>query len=323
MGADHAPTVLCVGIVTIDLVASLDAPLQPRMKQRASRISSFPGGAAATASAAIARLGVRSRLVASVGDDDRADLVRDWLADAGVDSRLLPRAGVGTATSLVTIDPQGERTIINATAPELVGAPDAADRRHLAHAMEDVAAVLADVRWPAGAQVALDAATAAGIPSVLDLDRSLRGEREAVLRLARAATHVFASEPGLQDLVGDGDIDGGLAKLASLLGGPEPGQPRGSSAVVGVTLGSEGVRWRRLEGGPDAPILTSPAPRVTAVETLGAGDVWHGVCAAALAEGASTERAIATASAAAALRCTKRGGWEILPTAAEVAQMMA
>lgn len=312
---------LCVGIVTVDLVASLDAPVQADMKQRASRITTSPGGAAATAAAAVARLGVGARLVASVGDDDRAALVRNWLLDAGVDGRLIVRPGVGTATSLVTIDPQGERTIINATAPELVGEPDESDRRHLARAMAGVGAVLADVRWPAAAQVALDAAATLGIPGVLDLDRSLPGERDVVIRLARTATHVFASEPGLHDLVGDGPIEAGLVELAALLQRSEPARASGSS-VVGVTLGAKGVRWRPREGGPDTPVVTSPAPSVTVVETLGAGDVWHGVCAAVLAQGAPTERAITTASTAAALRCTKRGGWEILPTAPEVANLL-
>lgn len=315
--------VVCVGIVTVDLVAALDAPLQPSTKQRAGRIVSSPGGPAATAAAAIARIGVRARLVASVGEDERADMVRNWLHTAGVEDRLLSRAGVGSATSMVTIDPQGERTIINATGPELVGVPDGSDRAHIMRAMDGAAVVCADARWPGGAQVALELATAAGIPGVLDLDRSLPEERDQVRRLARNASHVFASEPGLRDLVGDMGIDAGLEELAELVAAPEAGLGRDGPIVVGVTLGADGVRWRLVGEAVDTSVRTSPAPTITAVETLGAGDVWHGVCAASLAGGASSEQAITTASAAAALRCTRRGGWEILPDAEEVSTLMA
>ena len=188
--------------------------------------------------------------------------------------------------------------------------------------MEGAAAVLADVRWQAGALVALELARSAGLPGVLDLDRTLPDERDTVLRLIRAASHVFASEPGLRDLVGDGTIGAGLTGLAAIAARAEDDGVGTDRTVVGVTLGAAGVQWRVAGDDVDAPVLHHAAPQVTAVETLGAGDVWHGACAAALAAGAVTEVAIASASATAALRCTRRGGWEILPDAAEVAGLM-
>ena len=324
-----APIVVCVGIVTVDLVAVLDRELEPRLKQRASRIVASPGGAAATAAAAAAKLGITARLVARVGDDEREATIRGWLGAAGVEDLLLLRAGIGSATSLVTIDPGGERTIVNATAAGLVGPLDASDLEHLARAMEGAGAVCADVRWPAGAQAALEHAATAGVPGVLDLDRSLPDERERMLRLVRTATHVFASEPGLSDLIGTTDVDMALAELAALMLDPadpaDPALPVTSFAgprVVGVTLGASGVRWRCVEPGPDATPRTSPAPVVETLETLGAGDVWHGVCAGELARGATTERAIEVASAAAALRCTRRGGWDALASAAQVEALL-
>ncbi len=85
-----------------------------------------------------------------------------------------------------------------------------------------------------------------------------------------------------------------------------------------VTLGAGGAAW--LEGGE---LRTAAAPAVTAVETLGAGDVWHGALAAGLAAGRTVADAVADANAAAALRCTRRGGWETLADAAEVAALRA
>ncbi len=323
----HAGTVVvCVGLVTLDLVAQLTQPLEPHLKQRAPRIVASPGGGAATASAAIARMGIAARLVACVGDDEREVTIRRRLSEAGVEDALLVRGGAASAMSLVAVDPRGERTIINATAPELVGTVDESDREHLARAMKGASAVCADVRWPAGALVALEHAASSGIPGVLDLDRSLPEERESVLRLVRIASHVFASEPGLMDLIGAADVDTALAELARMMrapAGPSPATATASGTrFVGVTLGAAGVRWRTVSSDGSVP-RTSPAPAIEAMQTLGAGDVWHGVFAAELARGAPTERAIEVASAAAALRCTRRGGWEALPTRVEVEGLVA
>jgi sulfofructose kinase len=60
-----------------------------------------------------------------------------------------------------------------------------------------------------------------------------------------------------------------------------------------------------------------PAFAVTAVDTLGAGDVWHGAFALALAEGDSELAAVRAASAAAAIKVTRHGGRAGAPTRAE------
>jgi ribokinase len=80
-----------------------------------------------------------------------------------------------------------------------------------------------------------------------------------------------------------------------------------------VTLGAAGV----LADGPQGP-LHVPAPRVTAVDTTGAGDAFNGALAVALAERRPLAAALAFANAAAALACTKRGAQPALPTRAEV-----
>jgi len=52
---------------------------------------------------------------------------------------------------------------------------------------------------------------------------------------------------------------------------------------------------------------------VKAVDTLAAGDTWHGAMALALAEGRGTPEAIEFASAVAALKCTRFGGRASIP----------
>jgi sulfofructose kinase len=84
-----------------------------------------------------------------------------------------------------------------------------------------------------------------------------------------------------------------------------------------VTCGEQGVYWWQ-----DGVIHHRPAYRVEVVDTLAAGDVFHGALALALAERQPIERAVRFASAAAALKCTRFGGREGIPDRATVERFM-
>lgn len=56
-----------------------------------------------------------------------------------------------------------------------------------------------------------------------------------------------------------------------------------------------------------------PAFKVRAVDTNGAGDIFHGAFTLGLAEGRSVEQAARLASATAALKCARGSGWESIP----------
>jgi sulfofructose kinase len=83
---------------------------------------------------------------------------------------------------------------------------------------------------------------------------------------------------------------------------------------VGASCGADGYLW--LE---DSALRHVPAPRVNVVDTLAAGDVFHGALALALAEGRPMAEAAAFAVTAASLKCTRFGGRLGCPTRAEVA----
>jgi sulfofructose kinase len=309
------PRLVCVGLAVVDLVAHIDAPLRAGMKQFATSFTTAFGGPATTAAAAAARLGVDTVLVAPVGDDERAAALRAALAAAHVDtSALVVRPGVASATSVVVVSGDGERTIVNATASELLAPPDAAAAAAIRVLVAGAQAVLVDVRWPGAARIALEAARAAGVPALLDLDRTTAEHRDDVRALAALASHVVASHDALADVLDDAgtsdedrDVDAALESLASVA----------QDGMVGITRGAHGLRWRHVDG----PGGAVPAFDVEVVETLGAGDVWHGAFAAALARGADVADAATDASAAAALRCTRRGAWETLADAEEVAAL--
>jgi sulfofructose kinase len=86
-----------------------------------------------------------------------------------------------------------------------------------------------------------------------------------------------------------------------------------TGARLACTSGGDGVFW--LDG---EEMRHLPAFPVEAVDTLGAGDVFHGALALALGEGQGEEEALRFASAAAALKCTAFGGGSVSPTRAAV-----
>jgi len=307
------PRLVCVGLAVVDLVAHLDATLTVGVKQFASSLTTTFGGPATTAAAAAARLDVDVDLVAPVGDDQHAVALADALALAGVGHEgLVVRRGMTSATSLVVVSGDGERTIVNATPPALLAPPERQETAAIEVLVARADAVLVDVRWPAAARIVLIAARERGIPALLDLDRTPSAHRDEVRELAALASHVVASQDALADVLDAADMgeDGGSDALAALAVLARDG-------MVGVTLGAQGMRWRDASGGASRA-GTVAAFEVAVVETLGAGDVWHGAFAAALARGLDIDDAATDASAAAALRCTRRGGWETLPHADEV-----
>ena len=85
-----------------------------------------------------------------------------------------------------------------------------------------------------------------------------------------------------------------------------------------VTLGERGLIWQR-----GAATGALPAFVVDVVDTTGAGDAFHGALAAGLAQGKAWEELLRLASAAGALCCTKHGARLGIPTAEEVAALLA
>jgi len=294
------PTVLCVGHAVQDFVFTVPELPQQAQKYRATRFESVGGGPAATAAVAVARLGGRVMLAARVGEDAAADMIIAELQAYDVDCTLVRRCpGCASSVSAVFVDARGERMIVNHLDAALPDDPEWLPAPWVTGA--DV--VLADTRWPEGALAALFAARAAGLPGVLDADRPIPADGE----LLRAASHVAFSADALADYSGIADPARALAEVGRSLPG-----------WCAVTAGAEGVY--ALEKGE---LRRFPAFAVPVVDTLGAGDVWHGALALALAEGRGEAEAVRFASAAAALKVQRPGGRAGVPTRVELDAFLA
>ncbi|RWD98879.1 MAG: sugar kinase, partial [Mesorhizobium sp.] len=167
--------------------------------------------------------------------------------------------------------------------------------------------VLVDVRWPGAAALALSAARSIGRPAILDADTA---PVEVLEQLLPSASHIVASEPAARIVCGHAlDPESACADLASR-----------TDAFVAVTGGAAGTWWHDRATGR---VRHVEAPKVKAVDTLAAGDVFHGAFAVGLAEAMPMEEALRFASAAAALKCLRFGGRLGAPDRAETLAMMA
>jgi sulfofructose kinase len=254
------------------------------------------GGMAANASVAVARLGGAAHYWGRVGDDALGRRITDELAAEGVDISTVRRVpGCVSPSAAILVGGDGERLVCAYNDPNL-------DTDHTWLPLGRVStfsAVLVDVRWPAGAAVVLDAARAAGIPGVLDADI---GAAEISWDLAARASHAAFSAPGLTQATGVAEPGAALRRIA-----------RDILGIPGVTLGAEGYLW--WDGAREQRM---PAPAITAVDTLAAGDTWHGAFTLALGEGRDIASAARFANVAAAIKCTRFGGRRGSPTRQEV-----
>jgi sugar/nucleoside kinase (ribokinase family) len=92
-----------------------------------------------------------------------------------------------------------------------------------------------------------------------------------------------------------------------------------TNAFLAVTNGADPVLWRDH----DHSIRELPVFPIAAVDTLAAGDVFHGAFALALLEGRETVDALRFAAAAAGVKCSRFGGSASAPKRAEVDALLA
>ena len=293
--------VLCLGMSALDAIYRVPAiPVRPT-KVLATGFTECGGGMAANASVAVARLGGAAYYWGRVGNDELGTRILAQLATENVDTTTVRRiANCVSPSAAILVADDGERLVCAYNDPRLDHDPSWLPLARVA----GFGVVLTDVRWPAGAALVLDAARAAGLPAILDGDV---GPPEATRDLARRATHVAYSEPGLALVAGTAAPGEGLRRMAAL-----------TDAVVGVTLGADGFLW--LDGARERRVT---APAIIAVDTLAAGDVWHGAFALALGEGKDIESSARFANTAAAIKCTRVGGRLGAPSRAEVDAVLA
>jgi sulfofructose kinase len=297
-------TIVCAGIIALDQVFRVER--LPRLGEKISTSGFFVvnGGCAANAAVAIARLGGRVALAGPLGGpagaDSYGDQVLAALGPEGVDCSACVRVpGAATALSAILLDSRGERTIATHRDAALATALPC----NLEALVSGADAVLVDNHFPDFVLPICKAARARGIPLVLDADRATHISDV----LFGLATHVVFSSEGLRATAGIDGLHTALERIANA-----------TDAFLAVTNGPDDVLWRE-----QAELRRTPPLKIDAVDTLGAGDVFHGGFALALAEGQDLAAAVRFATAAASLKCTRLGGSMAAPKRSEVDGVLA
>jgi sulfofructose kinase len=287
-------TIFCLGIAVLDYVFAVDDMPRPGEKTFTDRMTAVGGGIAANAAVAVCRLGGRALLATRLGDDLVGDEIRAGLEQEGVNCRFAVKvAGCRSSLSAVAVDAHGERMLFNFQDPNLPSLPAWLP----AQLPPEVDAVLGDTRWEDGAIHLFRLARAAGKLAMLDVDR-----KPANPALLDSASHLAFSARALVETTGIHNVHAAFESFA-----------RTTDQWLAVTDGANGTLVRDSND-----IRHFPAFAVKAVDTLGAGDTWHGATVLALAEGQPTDEAIRFGQAAAALKCTRFGGRAGIPTRTDV-----
>ena len=291
--------VLCTGVSVVDFVFSVAEMPREAIKYRSTGSVIVGGGCAANAAVAVSRLGGQAWLAARIGDDVIADMMLKDLQSEGVNTRLIQRyEGKRSQFSSIFVTPDGERQIVSYRDLTISQDPKWLEEADL----PNFDAVLADTRWAKGTAAAMMRARNRGKPGIIDGEAPFAEAMEAL----PLATHIALSRQGIADLTGIGEFEPALRKAIDM-----------TSAFVCATDGEKGVFW--LE---DGKMQHMPAFKVKTIDSLGAGDVWHGAFALALGQGQTERAAIRFASTVAAIKCTRFGGRAGSPTLEEVDQFL-
>ena len=272
--------VLVSGLATVDMIFYMDELPAFEKKYRAKKALITTGGNAANASIAISRLGGKASLLTQVGQDFFGNLIMTELAAEKVETnRIDQKENISTAYSSIIIDKKGARQIINYRTDNL-------DFSNLSLGNQiNYEAYLTDGRSKEITLATLREARKKNKPGILD------AEEPVCHSAVKLASHVAFSRQGLSNFCNTSSILKGL-KIVE----------HHSNNWICVTDGERGVFF--LDSGK---LVQLKPPKTKVVDTLGAGDVWHGAFSLALSYDKSMIEAIKFANIIASKKCQKYG----------------
>ena len=257
------------------------------------------GGQTATAITFVARMGMKAKYIGKVGSDDLGELSLRSLRSEAIDtSGVLVEQGARNQYAFIIIDrASGERTILWERDRRLSFREDELKREEVCAGRvlhidgHDHAAAIRAARW----------AQDEGIPVVIDLDKVVPRSEE----LIRNVDFLVTSANFPPDFTGIADPIDSLLALRKYCSG-----------FLAVTLGVHGAM---AVVGDEC--IRFPAYKVHAVDTTGAGDVFHGGFIYGLLQNWPLSRIMSFANAAAGLNCTRLGARAGIPPLSEVLKL--
>jgi sulfofructose kinase len=277
--------VVGVGINATDTIIRLPEFPAPDSKVELLSVDVKPGGQVASAMVACARWGLRARYVGKIGDDGAGKLQIAEMQREGVDSHWITSQTAMSQSSFILVDQKsGERTVLWKRDARIALRPEDLKREWISGAR----ALLVDGHDTEAAAQAACWARAEKIPVVGDFDNRYPG----VEALLQYVDYPVTSKEFPERLTGEESL---LKSLPSIF-------RNFKCRLIGATLGSLGViAW------DGARFILCPGFRVTATDTTGAGDIFHGAFLYGLTHGWQSEEILEFSCAAAALNCQASG----------------
>lgn len=286
-----------LGSTNMDLVAYVSKAPQRGETVTGREFRTIPGGKGANQAVAAARAGADVSMIGAVGNDAYGTQLRSTLEHSGVDTDHLRTAEGASGTAHIVVDDEGGNAIVVIPAANgTVTALAPGDEGLIATAD----ALLLQLEIPLTAVVeGAQAARRHGVRTIL----TPAPAQPLPPELLAATGLLVPNEHEAEALTGHTDPHKAATALLDQV--PE----------VVVTLGSAGSLYASRD---IAEPVTVPAPRVTAVDSTGAGDTFVGVLAVALAEGRPMPDALAWAAAAGALSVQRAGASASMPYRSEI-----
>lgn len=276
----------------------------PNESMRVLETSWQSGGKVATAMAALGRLGAKGAIVGGVTDDLWGRFCKEDLAYHGVDtSRLRELPGRMGLNFVLSDDVSKGRNILYSGSKR---APYALEEADLA--LIRGAKILHICYWGELQLQAAKAAREAGVLVSYDGD----GYGEGALELLPYVDVFIGSEFFYKDCFGEGGRD-----PAEIEANCRSFRERGPS-VVGFTFGGDSSA--ALD---DTGFYTAAPPAVKVVDTVGAGDTYHGAFVYGMLQEWPLPQVLAFANAVASMKCRYIGGRAGLPTLEMVERFLA
>ena len=296
--------IICIGNTSYDITAYIDGYPEENNKYMTHEFNECTGGPAANASCLIAKWGEKSVIVSLIGTDVYSRISEETLRNMGVDtSNLIMDPEIKSAISLITVNRKnGSRTLINRNKLDQIKNPSSVPLEKYKPAV-----LLFDGYELDTSERAMEIFPEA--ESVLDAG-SLR---KATEKLARKVDYLVCSEKfacsftGIKDLHSSGNYEIAYKELEKLC----------PNKII-ITIGEKGMIYKK-----NNEIAVMPSFQVNAVDTTGAGDIFHGAFAYGLMKKMALEDILKLSSAAAALSATRKGGMTSIPELDEVKSFIA
>jgi sulfofructose kinase len=294
----HA-NVVGVGTNATDTILRLPRFPVPDSKMELHSVEIKAGGQVASAMVACQRWGLHARYVGKVGDDPAGKRQQEEMSREGVEAHWITAAGCASQTAFILVDEQsGERTVLWNRDPKIALRPEDLKRDWI----RDSRVLLVDGHDTEAAALAARWAREERIPVVGDFDNRYPG----VDVLLESVDFAITSKEFPERMDGEQDLLKSIPNIFNNF----------MFHLICATLGSLGVlAWDGEQ------FFLCPGFQVSAVDTTGAGDIFHGAFVFGLAHRWHTKEILEFSCAAAALNCTSVGARGGIASLAEIAHL--